>query len=177
MRRIFYEEDQQLRNNPWIYVFMLAVTMSVLLPLIQGIYQQVIEGRPWGDEPMSDNALIALSVIIFALCCGVTWMLTSMKLHVIIDSEGVHYRFFPNEPRWRTIRKEEIIDFDIHKTNLFNRFGHHRQWFIKTKRMNVNGRVLLSLRLKSGKKIKLGSRNPEGLEWAMKKLITEHELM
>src|SRR5688500_10202000 len=136
MRRILYEEEQRLRNNPWIYVFMLAITMSAMIPLIQAIYRQVLKGEPWGNEPMSNEGLFVFFFIILALCIGVTWMLASMKLHVVIDSEGIHYRFYPHEPKWTAITKEEIIDFDIEKTNIFNRFGHHKQWFTKTKRMN-----------------------------------------
>lgn len=177
MRRIYYEEEQNLKDNRWLWVLLLIFTMGALLPLIDGMYWQVIKGQPWGDKPMSDDGIIALFIIIFIICCLVTWIMVSMKLHVIIDAEGVHYKFFPNEPKWSTISKEEIIDFDIAKKNIFSRFGHRRHWFLKTKTMNVNGTVHLSLYLKNGRKIQLGSRNPEGLKWAMKKLIPKNEII
>ena len=176
MRRIYYEEEQHLRNNQWLYVGMLVITMGALLPLIKGIQRQIVNGEPWGDKPMSDNGIIALTVFVFVICCLLTWLIVSMKLHVIIDAEGVHYKFFPNEPRWSTISKEEIIDFEVEKKKLLS-FGHHRKWFVKTKSMNVNGTFQLSLFLRNGKKVQLGSRNPEGLRWAMKKLLPKNELI
>jgi len=147
-----------------------------MLPLITGIYWQILKGEPWGDKPMSNEGLVALSVSVFLICCLVTWILFSMKLHVIIDAEGVHYRFFPYEPKWHLIRREEIIDFDVRKKNIFSRLGYHRKW-LKSKTMNVNGFAHLSLFLINGKKLKLGSNNPEGLKWAMRKLIPKNEII
>lgn len=153
---------------------MLALTMGALLPLIKGIHSQIVKGQPWGDKPMSDHGIIALTVVVFVICCLATWLMVSIKLHVIIDTEGVHYRFFPNEPRWTTISREEIIDFEVEKKKLFS-FGHHRKWFVKTKSMNVTGTFQLSLFLRNGKKLQLGSANPEGLRWAMRKLLPKNE--
>ena len=177
MRKIYYEEEQSLKSNRWLYVCMLTLTLGALLPLIHGIYWQVVKGIPWGQKPMSDEGIIALTVVVFVIGCLVTWLLVSMKLHVIIDTEGVHYRFFPDSSKWSTISKEEIIDFEVQRKNIFFRFGHHAKWFTKAKTINVNGDFHLSLFLKNGKKIQLGSRNPEGLRWAMRKLVPKNEII
>ena len=177
MRLIYYEEEQNLKSNQWLYVLMLVLTMAAMLPLIHGIYLQVIKGEPWGDSPLTNEGIIALAFIIFLICCITTWIFICMKLHVIIDTEGVHYRFFPNHPKWSTIRKEEIIDFDVEKKSIFLRLVHHTKWFVKSKTLNVDGPFHLSLFLKNGRKLQLGSHNPEGLRWAMKKLIPKNELI
>jgi hypothetical protein len=177
MRKIFYEEEQRLKDNQWLYVCMLTLTMAALLPLIRGMHLQIVQGEPWGNKPMSNEGIIALTVFIFLICGLVTWIMISTKLHVIIDADGVHYRFFPHEPRWCMVSKEEIMDFEVEKKNLFTLFGHHRKWFVKTKTMNVNGNFHLALFLKNGKKLQLGSRNPEGLRWAMKKLLPKNEII
>jgi len=176
MRRIHYEEEQRL-SNPWILVSIVAVMMAAVLPLLQGLYWQLLKGEPWGSEPMSDQGLIRFSAFILAVCGLISWLVIAMKLHVIIDDRGVHYRFFPNEPKWSAISREEIADFHIEKKNIFNGFGYRRLWFSKTRIMNLSGSVFLSLRLKNGRRIKLGSRNPEGLAMAMNKLIPENELI
>jgi hypothetical protein len=150
--------------------------MGALLPLIHGIYWQILRGEQWGNRPMSTVGLVALSTFVLLVCCLVTWILTAIKLHVIIDAEGVHYRFFPHEPRWQAIRREEIIDFKVEKKNILNRSVHHRKWF-STKSMNVNGSDQLLLFLINGKKLKLGSNNPEGLKWAMRRLIPRNEII
>jgi len=43
--------------------------------------------------------------------------------------------------------------------------------------MNINGTIYLTLRLKNGKKLRLWSRNPEGLKWAMAKLFPKNEII
>lgn len=156
---------------------MLTLTLGALLPLIHGIHWQVMKGIPWGEKPMSNEGIVAFTAVVFAIACFVTWLVVSMKLHVIIDAEGVHYRLFPASPKWSTFAKDEIIDFNVEKRNLFLRFGHHAKWFSKDKTVNVNGNFHLSLFLKSGKKINLGSKNPEGLKWAMRKLIPKNEII
>ena len=175
MRKVYYEEEQNLRTNQWLYVCILILTLGALLPLIHGIYWQVMKGIPWGEKPMSNEGIIALAAAVFAIACFVTWITVSVKLHVIIDTEGVHYRFFPDSPRWSTIGKDDIIDFDVEEKHVFLRFGYHARWFSKIRTMNVNGNFHLSLFLKNGKKINLGSKNPEGLKWAMRKLIPKNE--
>jgi hypothetical protein len=150
--------------------------MAALLPLIRAIHLQVVQGEPWGDKPMSNDGLIAMTIFMFSICALVTWIVVSTKLHVIIDTEGVHYRFFPHEPKWSMVSKEEIMDFEVEKKNLFALFAHHQKWFEKTKTMNVNGNFHLTLFLKNGKKLKIGSGNPEGLQWAMKKLLPKNEM-
>lgn len=72
-----------------------------------------------------------------------------------------------HSPKWST-------DFDVEKKSIFFRFGHHK-WFAIGKNINVNGDFHLLLFLKNGKKIQLGSKNPEGLKWAMGKLIAKNE--
>lgn len=177
MRQVYYEEEQKLKDNRWLLVLLLIFVLGAIFPLVNGIYWQVIKGQPWGDKPMSDAGIISLFAIIFLICCAASWLLISMKLHFIVDSEGFHYKFFPNEPRWSTISKDEIIYFDFVKKNKLSPFGYRRHWFVKTKTMNVNGVVHLTLHLKNGRKIQFGSRNREGLEWAMKKLIPKNEII
>jgi hypothetical protein len=176
MRKILYEEEQSLKDNRWLYVCMLTLTLAALLNLTHGIYWQVMKGIPWGQKPMSNAGIIAFTAGVFLIGCLVTWLLVSIKLNVIIDTDGVHYRFFPDSSRWLTIGKEEIIDFDVQKNNIFFRFGHHAHWFAKDKTVNVNGDFHLSLFLRNGKKIRLGSKNPEGLKWAMRRLVPKNEL-
>lgn len=175
MRLIYYEEEQNLNHSPWLWVLLLIFTLGALFPLVNGFYWQIIKGQPWGDKPMSDAGIIALVIAILLLSGFMGSIIVFMKLHVIIDMQGVHYQFFPNERKWNTITKDAILYYEIGKKNIFIRYGYYRYWFVRTKTMNVNGTVHLSLHLTNGRKVELGSRNPEGLQWAMKKLFSQHD--
>jgi hypothetical protein len=136
----------------------------------------VLTGQPWGDNPMSDDRLIILAAFLFFVCALISWLFLSVKLQVVVNESGVSYKFFPQEPKWVKISKEEIESFTIEKRNLVNTMRHLKQGSEKLKSMNVNGRAMVSLELKSGMKIRLGSANPEGFAWAMKKLFISHEI-
>jgi hypothetical protein len=47
MRTIYYEEEQNLKNNPWSYACMLTLPLGALLPRIHGIHWQVVKRVLW----------------------------------------------------------------------------------------------------------------------------------
>jgi hypothetical protein len=177
MGRNYYEEEQSLKDNHWIWVLLLAITLGALLPVVYGIYWQIFKGQPWGDESMSNYGAIIVFIFLLFCCVLMNWVILSMKLHLKVDTEGVHYKFFPEFAKWIHISKEEIADYKIEKTNFLKSLGHRRHKFKKGKSINVNGSVLLFLRLTDGKELQLGSRDPEGLESAMKKLFSSREII
>jgi len=69
---------------------------------------------------------VALSIIVLSICVVAGWILISMKLNFVIDMGTVRYKFFPNEPKWSLVSKDDIIDFGIAKRNIFSPLGHHR---------------------------------------------------
>ena len=173
MLRTYYEEKQSYKQNPWTWVVLLAICLGALLSVANGLYWQLLKGEPWGD--MSNEGLILLASFPLFMCALISWLILSVKLQVIVDTSGVSYKFFPKVPKWIKISKEEITGFTIEKGSLMNALRHLND-SEKVKSMNVNGRALMSLELKNGKKIRLGSANPEGFAWAMKKLFSSNEI-
>ena len=179
MSRSYFEETQVLRENRWVWIALIVIASAALLPLIYGLYWQLGMGEPWGDKPMTDQGIIFLFLFILFTVALLFWILLSLKLEVKIDQEGLHYRFFPNKPRWSLITKDEIVSFQVRKRyNLFESGGrgYHRNWFRKTKSMSIHGYKNLLVTLKNGEKIMLGTRDPEGIEIGMKKLMNKNDL-
>jgi hypothetical protein len=176
MNRKYHEEVQALRDNPWFRVLLIALTIAAVLPIGSGLYWQIFKGQPWGNEPMSNNGLIALFLLLIVVCVVVNWLLLSRKLELKIGEDGVHYRLFPQQLKWAMISKSEIADFTIERKKFPNFRIRHAQLTKRQKIMDINGNVLLSLQLKNGQKIRLGSRNPEAVAWAMRKLFSSNEI-
>ena len=172
MSKIYYEEVQSYKQNPWTWVVLLAICLAALLSAANGLYWQLLKGEPWGD--LSNEGLILLSAFPIFLCALISWLILSVKLQVIVDTSGVSYKFFPTVPKWTKISKEEIMGFTIEKRSLANALRHLDSE--KVKSMNVKGRALMSFELTNGNKIRLGSTNPEGFAWAMKKLFSSNEI-
>jgi hypothetical protein len=173
MVRSYHEEEQSYKQNPWTWVVLLAICLGALLSVANGLYWQLLKGEQWGD--MSDGGLILLASFPLFMCALISWLILSVKLQVVVDTSGVSYKFFPQQPKWVKISKEEIARFTVEKRNLRSAIRHLND-SEKVKSMNVNGRAMISLELKNGKKIRLGSANPEGFAWAMKKLFSSNEI-
>lgn len=158
-------------------MLMIVVALGALLPLIYGMYWQIGRGEPWGNEPMSDNALIGFTIYLACTVIGVCWILLSTKLQVRVDAQGIHYKFFPTNTKWRLIGPHEIDSFEIRKkANIFDiGIGLRRHFFTNTKSMNINASKYLRITLTNRERIVLGVHDREAMERAMKKLLDNKE--
>lgn len=178
MARPYFEEVQRLRNNPWIIVLIIAVAIGSLVPLIYGIYWQIGQGIPWGNEPMTDNELIGLTIFILITVIILGFMLGNLTLETRIDSDGIHYRMFPLKQRWRLVSVAEIEGYSLERHyKLFESggIGFHRNLIKRTTSIRISGGKHLSIRLHTGQRVLLGTQSLEGVEQAMRKLMTKTE--
>jgi hypothetical protein len=150
------------------------------MPFLYGLYWQLVQGEPWGDKPMSDNALIITSGLTFALMGLVVWLMLSVTLELKIEDSGVRYRFFPNKPRWTLIPTGDIASYEIKMDGNFfatGGLGFHRNFFKKMQSMTIHGGAHIVLYLKNGQRILIGTQQPFELERTMKKLVKEEEIV
>ena len=146
-----YQEEQSF-NQPWLIVLLLLI---MLIPVV-GIIYQVELGKQFGTNPVSDVGLFIM-LIAFSLPL---LLLRFIKLDTRIDPHGIYYRFSPFSGKkltWEEIETAEVLDY-----------GFIGGWGIRlpTKygtAYNVRGRKGLALILKNGKKILIGTQNPEKL--------------
>ena len=137
---VLFKEKQRFRQW-WFWIFIIPLGA---LPLF-GIYNQLILGEPWGDNPMSDFGLIVFSIFIY----GTIILLYNIKLVTVINQYGIFIRFAPfrrKRIRWEQLKNVECIEY-----------GFVGGWGIRlcTKYgtvYNVKGNQGLFLEYKSGKK-------------------------
>ena len=156
----------------------IGLTIGAITPLAYAIYWQVIQGEPWGKEPMSDLGLIGLTLFIVA-CMGIMCVCVAYtKLELRIDEQGVHYRFSPYRLKWSLISKEEIETYEVTKMSTFLGMcsvGYHRNIMNNSRTMNLQGTKQLALQLRNKRKILIGTVNPGGAALAMKKLFNPND--
>lgn len=176
MSKAWFDEIQRLRDNRWLWAFLVFMTLTIFLPLGFGMHQQFVLGQPWGNEPVNDKGFIILMVFV-AVSWGVAmFMLISMTLETRIDENGIHYRFVPLKPKWRTIRIEEIRTFTFEERFKFfdsGKIGHHYNVFKKQRSFKIWGGKHIAITLSEGSRLLLGTQNLEAMEWAMKKLMSK----
>lgn len=87
-----------------------------------------------------------------------------LRLYTRIDSEGVHYRFFPFHFRWRTISWAEISKKEIRQYSPWSEYGGWgMRWGKSGWAYTISGKSGLQLILKNNKKLLIGTSNPEAV--------------
>jgi hypothetical protein len=176
--RTYFEEIQRFRDNRWVWFLIAFASVAIMVPMFYGTYLQLITGVPWGDEPMSDQGLIALVMFVTFSWGLAIFIMLSLRLDLKIDEQGVHFRFFPVKRTWRIITRQQVAGYSIQKGfKLFESggLGYHRNIFLNTRSYRITGGNYLRLELDNDEKVLLGTQNPGEIEWAMKKLMRVNE--
>ncbi len=128
------------------------------------MYQQLILGKPWGERPMSDTALVIVSILFIGLILLVMGVLWFMKLVIEITDSGI--RITLKGIKQHLIKYEAIKEITVEEhSNTWSFFrGAGYKFGYKTRYYNL----LMSnvyIKIKTKKKIKyyIGSTNPERL--------------
>jgi hypothetical protein len=161
---MIYQETQRF-NQVWLWII---VVLSCLIPLVvvgYGFYSQIIRGEPFGTNPASNTGLIIGSALIIIFTLSTCILFASVKLNTVIDEGGISYRFYPFHLRFRVIRWEEIEKYEVVKYHPLADYGG---WGIRYgkggKAYNVSGDRGLTLDLKNGKHLMLGTQKEEELK-------------
>ena len=177
----YFREEQRFSNGPIKWIFPVIFLISVG-PLAYGLYQQLVLGKPWGDHPSSNEGLILTFVFVFLLMTGLWIAFSLSKLQVTIDAEGIHYRFPLFIRKWRTIKKEQIARYEVRKYSPileYGGWGYRRRPRMRARRngiaLNVSGKIGLQLYFADGRKMLIGTRRPDAINRAMKKLMEEND--
>ena len=155
--RVF--EENTGFNQWWLWLILLGVSAIPIL----GIYEQLIMGRPFGDNPMSDTGLIVFLVftLLFVL------LFARMRLITKVDEKGVYLRFRPfvtKQLAWEDIESHEMTEY-----------GFVGGWGIRlTTRYgtvyNTGGRTGLAITTKKGERFIIGTRDSSRLKQVLEDL-------
>ncbi|MBM3420522.1 MAG: hypothetical protein FJY11_05240 [Bacteroidetes bacterium] len=159
----YFSEIQRFRQT-WLWFLILGL----LGLFVWGFIQQIIMDIPWGNNPASDTGLMLFSLI----PAGITLLFLVARLETRLDRNGISYRFFPFHRTRKTIYWNELAGTTVKKYRPLADYGG---WGIRTgrggeKAFNVSGRYGVSLELKDGKRILIGTRRPEELSRALREL-------
>lgn len=163
-----YLEKQKFRQ-PWLLLLLVGPVLAVFSIFIFGFYKQIIQGQPFGDNPMSDSGLIVTSILVVLVLGSVMALFLFAELSIQIDREGVHYRFFPFHFKDHLIPREMIEKAEVVTYRPLRDYGG---WGIrfgsKGKAYNVRGNKGLQLSLRNGKQVLFGTQNEQELEIFLK---------
>jgi hypothetical protein len=145
-----------------------ASLLLVVAIFLIGVVQQLVLGRPWGNNPMSDTGLVVTPLLVTALCAGILILYGTMKLVVEVRQETVHVKFRPFVDR--IIELDTISGFEAvtyHPIRDYGGWGIRFSLTGKGRAYNVSGNRGVLLTLSNGKRLMLGSQRAEELASAI----------
>lgn len=171
--RPIYREEQSFRQSiiPWI---MLASMLILIVGFGVSFYQQLYLGRPYGNEPMSNNGLIWSSIFSFVVVSIVFIFILNGSLVTEIWSDGIRYKFPPLIRRMRHIPIAEIAEIKVEKYRPlieFGGWGWRRRFLTRKTAFNIRGRIGVRVTLKKGSQILFGTQKQEEMKRAVEKML------
>ena len=174
--RLIYKEEQPFRKSiiPWI------ILVSILF-MVGGFsvsfYQQLYLGRPYGDEPMSNNGLIWSSIISFVVLSAIFIFMLSGNLVTEIWSDGIRYKFTPLIRKMRHIPLSDIVTVEVEKYRPlaeFGGWGWRKRFLSRKTAFNVRGRIGIRVTLKNRSQILFGTQQQEEMKRAVGKMLMQN---
>ena len=151
-----YSERQRFRQW-WLWALVLIGPAIVLW----AIFQQIVMGSQFGNDPVPDYVLVVLVVIVGG---GPLLFLYSTGLDTEVRDCGVCIRFRPFHRRWVVFDFESIQTAEaITYSPLKDYGGWGIKYGRKGKAYNVSGNTGVFLTLKDGKNVLIGSTNQDAL--------------
>lgn len=155
---MLYKEVQRF-TQWWLWLILLSIATIPFL----GIYQQIILDQPFGDQPMSDGGLVTFAILTLLLLLFFAFI----RLTTTITAKEIQINFSPfvnKSIKWEAIEKVEVLDYGFvggWGIRLFTSYGTV---------YNIRGRKGLAITLKNGKKILVGTQQPQALSNAVHKI-------
>jgi hypothetical protein len=165
---IRFREEQRF-NQPWIWAVVVGIALLEAGVFGQGLYQQLVLKRPWGDHPASDAGLIAIFCGVLALSVGLIALFVAMRLITEVRDDGLYVRFIPFHFKFHLIPLEDATQIEA---VTYSPLGDYGGWGIrygfKGKAYNVQGNRGVRLTFKEGRSLLIGSQKAEELDAALR---------
>ena len=155
MANKIFKEHQRF-NQWWLYVFLGGFTC---LPMY-ALYQQFYLGKPFGTKPMPDTGLILFAVFTLLFI----YFFLSMRLLTEVSPNGIRFRFIPFVKRsftWSEMESVQLVTYP------FSGYGI-KLWTTYGTLYNIRGNKGMAIVLKNGKKLCIGTQQPEKLAEVLK---------
>jgi hypothetical protein len=148
----YYSETSKFSQTWLIYVIVPVGVIPMLVAIIT-----LLQGGTSGSE-----SLISFGIGLFAFSL-IMALLFVLKLEVRINNEGINFRFFPMQIKFKVIKFDEIAEYQIRKYSPIFEYGGWgiRYAFSRGWAYNVSGNIGLQLVKKDNKRILIGTNKPD----------------
>ncbi len=166
---IRFREEQRFRQI-WIWLLIPPLCVGLIGFFAWTMVEQLVRGRPVGNQPTSDLALMIIGPLFILLMAGLLWLMWVARLVTEVRDDGIYIRFYPFHRGFHGFHWEEIESFEARTYRPVRDYGG---WGIRFgsggKAYNVSGNRGLQLSLGGwrSRQILIGSQRPEELARAV----------
>jgi len=161
---ILFSETQRFKQW-WLWLILLVVNGIFLL----GVWQQVIGGQVFGDNPMGNTGLIIVTGLVLLL----TALFAAFRLDTQIRKDGIYVRFFPFHLSYRHYSWDSLTKSYIRQYSAITEYGGwglRLGYFGRGAAYNISGDTGLQLEFSNHKKLLIGTDKPAELTEILTKL-------
>lgn len=131
-----------------------------LLVVVATIPAVIIIARDWIRNPTDEVWYALLSVI--GITAGLYFILLNPNAHTRIDTQGVHYKYFPFIRNWKIISWSDITKIMVKPISPLSDFGGWGyRWGRKRKGIILSGDNAIYMELKNGRQFVITTKLPE----------------
>ena len=148
-----FREVQRFRQA-WLWAVAICVSLLSVGLFGYGMFQQLVHGKPWGDNPMSDTALLIVGPLMILFGTGILVLFCVMKLITEVRDDGIYIRFFPLHRRFHRMPWEDVSEYEVRTYRPILEYGGWGiRYGIKGRAYNVSGNRGVQLVLHEGKRL------------------------
>lgn len=173
MERLIYKEEQSFRQSFVVWI-MLAAYVLVICTFGFELYQQLYLGKPFGNNPSSDNGLVWTAVLTILLMSVVFIFILSGNLLTEVWSDGIRYKFPPLIRKIRHIPTSDISSAEVGKYNPvfeFGGWGWRRRLISRKTAYNISGNIGIRVIRKNGSQVLFGTHQQDEMKRAIAKMM------
>lgn len=159
---VLFKEEQQFRQ-PWIW----ALIFVCVAPLWYFVIRLVLMSSP---PPGRTPPKAVIFIMWLFLGVGLPVLFYYMKLITEVRKDALYVRFFPLHFKFIKVEYNDLETFNPRKYNPIMEYGGWgiRYGFKNGKAYNVSGNMGMQLVFKDGKKLLIGTQQPEKFNTALK---------
>ena len=173
MSSVYFREEQPVRQT-FMPLLIIPTWLAVTGIFGWGFYEQLVLGKPWGDNPMSNTGLLITGICVIAGIGTLVAVFFSGCLITEVRSDGFYYRFSPFINRSKRIPVEQIAAAEAKKYYpilSYGGWGIRRSPFRRTTVYNISGNKGVLITLKTGRRFMFGTQHMEEMRAALEKMM------
>ena len=160
--------EVQYSRQPWLWAVVLLSVCTTAAIFGYLIIEQVVFGRPVGNHPMSNQGLLAVSLLVLLFDAGLLALFLGANLRTEVRDDGLYIRYRPFHFSFHRVPLQDVVQVQAVTYSPLREYGG---WGIRYTRRgkayNPMGNRGVKLDYRDGRHLLIGSQRPDELAAAI----------